>query len=259
MSKGDPCRAPNCDLFVSEKSGQGLCEKHYAYWRKHGLIDCKKYRPAGEAERYLRSHVSYDGDDCLIWPYLRDRAGYGLCRIKGNRVLGAHRQMCILAHGEPPFPKAEAAHSCGKGHLGCISPKHVRWATPAENAADRAKHGTKMQGEKVSCSKLTSDEALAIYRDPRPLSLIVKQYGINSVSVWSIKNGVTWKHVTNHVPTGEKKQRVSPPRRLTDDQVKAIFQDQRLCKPIAAEYGVSFSMVFQIKTRKARALVTADL
>jgi hypothetical protein len=167
--------------------------------------------------------------------------------------------MCILAHGLPPFPKAEAAHGCGKGHLGCFSPKHVRWATPAENAADRVKHGTANRGEKVACSKLTPETALAIYHDPRPVSLIMKQYGINTVSVWSVKNGATWKHVTNHVPSGKKKTRVVAPKVLSDEQVREIFYDNRLHKDIARDYGVTFGMVWQIKNRKARIPVTADL
>lgn len=258
MSSGDNCRAPDCDRLVSSKSGQGLCEKHYANWKRNGLIKCKKYLPAGEAERYLRSFVDYDGEDCLIWPYWRDKAGYGACRVGGVRA-AAHRHMCIIAHGPPPFPKAEAAHRCGKGHLGCFAPNHVRWATPTENHADKIKHGTTNRGEKAAFAKLTAETALAIYHDPRPVSLIMKQYGINTVSVWSIKNGATWKHVTNHVPSGKKKTRVAPSKLLTDDQVKAIFSDSRLHKDIADEYGISFSMVSQIKNRKARIPVTADL
>lgn len=258
MSSRKNCRAPDCDRLVTPKSGQGLCEKHYANWRRRGLIKCKKHQAAGEAESYLRSFVSYEGDDCLIWPYWRDKAGYGACRVNGVRS-SAHRHMCIIAHGPPPFSNAEAAHSCGKGHLGCFSPKHVRWATSAENAADKIKHGTTLKGEMAACAKLTAKSALEVYRDPRPVSLIMKQYRINAVSVWSIKNGVTWKHVTNHVPSMEKKPRVSPPRSLTDSQVKAIFCDNRTYRVIAEEYGVSFSMVSQIKNRKARAPVTASL
>ena len=258
LSSGTSCRAPECDRLVSSKSGQGLCEKHYANWKRNGLIKCKKIRPAGEAERYLRSFTTYEGDDCLIWPYFRDKAGYGRCKVDGF-TSAAHRHMCIIVYGPPPFPKAEAAHSCGKGHLGCFSPKHVRWATPAENAADRVKHGTANRGEKVACSKLTAETALAVYHDPRPVSLIMKQYGINTVSVWSVKNGATWKHVTNHVPSGKKKTRVVAPKVLSDDQVREIFYDNRLHKDIAKDYGVTFGMVWQIKNRKARIPVTANL
>jgi hypothetical protein len=54
----------------------------------------------------------------------------------------ATRVMCKLAHGPAPTPKHHAAHSCGKGHEACINPKHLRWATPRENAADAKLHGT---------------------------------------------------------------------------------------------------------------------
>ncbi len=50
--------------------------------------------------------------------------------------------MCILAHGEPPTPKHQTAHSCGKGHEGCINPRHLSWKTNQENSLDKREHGT---------------------------------------------------------------------------------------------------------------------
>lgn len=96
----------------------------------------------GAAIKFLRKHVSYSGDDCLIWPFNRAKPhGYGTLGFNG-RPHRAHRLMCELAHGAPPTPKHQAAHSCGKGHLGCVNPRHLSWKTEAENQYDRHLHGT---------------------------------------------------------------------------------------------------------------------
>lgn len=50
--------------------------------------------------------------------------------------------MCQKAHGDPPSPKHDAAHSCGRGHEGCVNPNHLSWKTKKQNQADRITHGT---------------------------------------------------------------------------------------------------------------------
>jgi hypothetical protein len=92
---------------------------------------------------WLRMHVFYSGADCLYWPFARDRNGYcGLIEAKGTMYIygkiRAHRLMCTIVNGAPPTSKHHAAHSCHNGHMGCIHPKHLHWATPAENGAERA-------------------------------------------------------------------------------------------------------------------------
>lgn len=83
--------------------------------------------------------LPYDGDDCLPWPYARDKDGYGIATIDG-KARRAHRYICLLSYGEPPTPKHETAHSCGNGHLGCVNPRHLRWATCLENQRERWVH-----------------------------------------------------------------------------------------------------------------------
>src|SRR5262249_48826829 len=158
----------------------------------------------GEPTAYLMSYLGYQGDDCLSWPHGRDSRGYGICRVDG--VLSkASRHMCILTYGPPPFEGAHAAHSCGNGHLGCFNPRHLRWATCIENSRDKYAHGTMMQGERVPVSKLTNEQALAIYNDPRPVSKIAADFGTKTGNVWMIKTGKTWRHITGHDPKAPKK------------------------------------------------------
>lgn len=107
---------------------------------KYARGNWQKYR--GEAIDWLRAHASYQADNCLKWPFGGDpNNGRGAAFYEG-RQYPAHRLMCIMAHGEPPTPKHQARHSCGNGHMGCVNPKHLSWATNADNQRDRRKHGT---------------------------------------------------------------------------------------------------------------------
>lgn len=98
-------------------------------------------RGKGKGIALLRSLVGHQGAECITWPYACDRHGYGQCGFEG-RIWRAHRLMCLLDQGKPPTPEHYATHNCGKGHLGCINPKHLEWKTPSGNQYDRRTHGT---------------------------------------------------------------------------------------------------------------------
>lgn len=100
-------------------------------------------------------------EDCILWPYGKDRQGRAMVRHSGKMQIAA-RLMCVMAHGEPPTPEHEAAHNCGNGHLGCINDLHLRWATHTENQHDRLGHGTDSRGAKHGKSRLTEDDVYAI-------------------------------------------------------------------------------------------------
>lgn len=93
---------------------------------------------------WLIAHAQHQDDACLAWPFGHDRHGYGQVQEKAgsNKIVRAHRMMCELAHGAPPAPGLYATHNCGKGHLGCVNPKHLEWKTPSGNQYDRRTHGT---------------------------------------------------------------------------------------------------------------------
>lgn len=136
------CSIPECGKTVLSR---GWCNSHYRRWYKHG--DPLSGRiPQGEARRYFDDVVlSYEGEECLPWPYGRDSSGYARLWDNG-KAENACRLVCQELEGEPPTEEHQAAHSCGKGHEGCIAKAHLRWATPAENGQDRVLHGTAYRG-----------------------------------------------------------------------------------------------------------------
>ena len=161
MAEHRICSVEGC---CNKSCSRGLCDKHYKRFRKHGDTSTRLRAATGERRAWLEAHVSHDADGCLIWPYSRFHTGYGQYTLPSGAKGTASRVMCELAHGAPPTPEHEAAHSCGKGHEGCVNPMHLRWATQADNAADKVRHGTDARGERQWQAKLTEDDVRRIRR-----------------------------------------------------------------------------------------------
>lgn len=172
---------------------RGLCVAHHHRALRHGDPTIRKSAANGELFAWIKAHVDHVGDECLPWPFARKSNGYGKVVVDGAQIV-ASRMMCILAHGEPPTPRHEASHSCGKGHEGCMNPGHLRWDTPEGNQADKVLHGTDNRGEKQWKSKLTEADVLEIRSllGIVPQSEIAKRFGIDPSSVSNIKSGKNW-------------------------------------------------------------------
>lgn len=173
---------------------RGLCGTHYRRWHKHGSPHVK-LKNQGELLVWLKEHAADQGDDCLSWPFGKNSRGYGEVRYEGREQL-ASRVMCILAHGDPPDEGMHAAHSCGMGHLGCVRPNHLRWATPSENAADKRAHGTDGRGQRNAAAKLLDADVIAIRRmafAPKANQRrIAEIFGVAQATVSDIKQGRRW-------------------------------------------------------------------
>lgn len=102
---------------------------------------------------WLIERASYDGEECLIWPYAHVR-GYGHFVVYQTKFY-AHRFMCELINGSPPTPEHQASHECGNGHKGCVHPKHLSWKTQSENQLDRRQHGTMARNSLGRVGKLS--------------------------------------------------------------------------------------------------------
>lgn len=137
---------------------------------------------------WLFEQVGHTGDDCLIWPFGRS-SGYGMVKY-GDRITYAHRVMCELAHGAPPDPSYEAAHSCGNGHEGCINPRHLDWKTHADNQRDRHEHGTIQKGR---YGRLTPEQAASIreLRGKMTQREIAEMFGVTRANVGYVQRGKT--------------------------------------------------------------------
>lgn len=190
------CAFPGCDNPPSQKAAKGLCNSHYWQLHKGRPLTALSYR-RNRRVPWLEAHVGYTADECLIWPFSRQQDGRaGGVKVNGKNVMAA-RVMCEMAHGKPPSPDHEAAHSCGKGNEGCINPSHLRWATPVENKADMIEHGTRIRGEKHWNARLTEGAVLAIREFAHTMSkpAIASMFDIETYDVTRILRGDRWGHI----------------------------------------------------------------
>lgn len=180
------CSVPACG---KKHHSNGYCRNHNARWRAHGDPEAGK-AAHGEPMSWLMTHRGHTDEACLIWPFARDRKGYAKLQQGG-----AYRVMCEVAHGRPPSPEHEAAHSCGLGHEGCVNPRHLRWATRKDNSADRLAHGTDLRGAKsptTSLKPMQVEEIRSLAGRMRQKDIAMR-FGIGQSTVSRIQRGKVWQ------------------------------------------------------------------
>lgn len=183
-----------CTLGCGRKVfAKGFCTAHYIRIRRHGdaghggdLRPISNRTSSTAHNDFLAKALASETDQCVLWPFGK-RGSYG----KSNRQ-GTHRIVCTKAHGCAPSTKHEAAHSCGVPE--CVNPRHLRWALPKENCADRLLHGTHVLGEKCGTSKLTEVQV----RDIRRLAGVVtgaelsRRFGVGQMQISRIVRRQQW-------------------------------------------------------------------
>lgn len=195
MANSDLCSIQNCGKPADRR---GWCRAHYIRWHRHG--DPLEGRTAvGDPLRFLNDVVmAHEAHECITWPYSRESQGRGIIKLGGKMEL-VHRVVCERVNGAPPTPEHHAAHSCGKGHLGCISPKHLSWKTCAENMADKLIHGTHQRGERVGTSKLTESDVIQILalKGKKPVKELASEFGVTKEAIYRIHSRTNWSWVSH--------------------------------------------------------------
>lgn len=183
------CSVPECGR---PSNAHGMCAMHYERVRMgKGVGGACSER--GRRARWLEQHAGHTENECLIWPFSVGDHGRGSVQVN-NRIMSAPRYMCMLVHGEPPTPEHEAAHSCGKGHIGCVHPGHLSWKTPVENEADKRDHGTLRRGRDISTNKLTEAQVREIRRrlPAEGGKALAAEFGVTPSQISSIKLRHSW-------------------------------------------------------------------
>lgn len=187
------CAVEGCGKTISRR---GWCSAHYSRFIRHG-DPLAGGNGRGHVAAYLQEVVlTYAGDDCLIWPFSR-HVDHGRAQIRvGGKTRSVHRIVCEHVNGPTPSSDHQAAHSCGRGHEGCVSPRHLDWKTPSENNGDKVRHGTAPRGERSTNRKLSAIEVEQIraLRGAFSQNLIAGKFGIAQATVSKIQIGKRWQH-----------------------------------------------------------------
>lgn len=180
----------------------------------------------GAAIEWLRHHVNYDADFCLIFPFYRDPNGYGRVGYLGQQHY-AHRFMCELAHGPAPGPEYEAAHECGNGEGGCANPRHLKWKTKVGNRQDSNAHGTGVRHRGGNVRSLNEDQVAQIrgLKDQKTHVEIAAMFGISAPTVRAIFTGKMYagkSKIRHYTPEEDAKIREAISRGCNFTQVAKI-------------------------------------
>lgn len=185
------CSMPACNKSVVAR---GFCNPHYRRFLAHG-DPLAGPTVKGEVPRFLNDVVfPYKGDDCLIWPYGRGSHGYAVISVGGD-MRTVHSLVCEAINGPAIPPMDQAAHSCGNGRRGCVSPMHLSWKTRMKNEADKIEHGSSNRGERNGRSSLTLEQVREI-RKLKNSGLLQREvgemFGIRQGTVSAIYRGASW-------------------------------------------------------------------
>lgn len=192
------CSIAHCQ---NKHVARGFCRKHYLRWWKHSdplKTLTAPNTPTGIGLAFLKALLNTSETCCIKWPYGNYTNGYGHIKFRGQQM-SASRAMCILSHGGPDNSSLESSHSCGNGHLGCVQPSHLRWATHTENMHDSILHGTFARGSGNGYSKLTEEQVIQIRQQYETGDFTYKtlgeRYSVSISVIGNIINRVTWKHL----------------------------------------------------------------
>lgn len=188
MTEQRTCTIDGCER---PREARGLCNAHYHQVRRGktpGPIRQRRHDARGAlVDRVLEIvHMEPTGE-CELW----HRGGDDdrpIFKAQGKPA-SVTRTVLALTAGPPPTPEHQALHAPGICHEPrCVAPWHLRWGTPAENAADMWLDGT-------AGKKLTETDVRAIRSDPRTQRTIAAEYGIDRSTVSAIKLRKTWRHL----------------------------------------------------------------
>ena len=134
-------------------------------------------------------------DSCWIWKGSKGANGYGIISF-GGKPITAHRLSWKIHNGEISSDVI-VRHLCNNKI--CVSPHHLAIGTIQDNADDRVRAGNSPKGSNNNMSKLNEAQVKEIKKLLRvglSGAEIGGRFGVTRTCICSIKNNITWKHIT---------------------------------------------------------------
>lgn len=214
-------------------------------WRRIG--DAPDYE-VSDAGRVRRAVPDWQGKFAghVLRPSI-GRGGYRwhvLC-VGGKKITRKlHRLVCEAFNGPQPEGRPHCAHRDGDSANN--TPKNLYWATPAENSADRERHGRTARGDR-------SGARLHPERWPRG-----DQHWMRRMPEAVARGDNHYARARPHlVPRGERRASA----KLTEREAREILaapQYHGVGRDLAERYSVSMGLITAIRKRRAWAHLSLD-
>lgn len=151
----------------------------------------------GRIRRAVDGHATWRGRE--LTPSPMPRWGYLTVSLHkdGKQSLGKiHRLVALAFLGPPPSDRHHVAHFDGDKTNNILS--NLRWASPAENEADKQRHGRRRFGEKHPGAKLSENDVRmirALCAGGERQRDVAARYGVCQSTVGYIVRREHWGHV----------------------------------------------------------------
>lgn len=151
---------------------------------------------------FIRAAVASGDDNCIEWPFSRDKDGYGWCAQVGQKR--AHRVAWVIANGSIPVG-GHVLHTCDNPP--CINPRHLWVGSHADNMRDMHEKGRasgfavtlNLKEESHGRAKLSRQDVASI-RVRRlageSIPRLAREFGVGTQTVGDIIARRTWKTVS---------------------------------------------------------------
>lgn len=127
--------------------------------------------------------------------------GYATCLLSINKKYKHHSVHVLVAKhfiGPKPGEKYQVNHKDGNKLNNHVT--NLEWVTPSENLKHAFKNGLMCQkGENHASNKLNNKSVLKIFKSKKSVPELAKTYGVCNGSIYNIKSGVTWAHLTGMI------------------------------------------------------------
>jgi hypothetical protein len=134
-------------------------------------------------------------DPCRIWPYGKDRKGYGRVNLPGGGLMYVTRE--LMKREGHDIEGLVVRHLCHNGHNGCMTMGHLATGTTQDNKNDDKEAGRTFKGEMLPNFKLKEWQIKEIRALRGTLSSTEtgKNYGMSRQAINDIWKRRSWAHV----------------------------------------------------------------